>query len=198
MSFGEGSSLQMNAVCSSTLRRRNFGSLKTFVPDPVERDQWQVSVLVWGAIKYNQTSILEIVNGNLNAAKYLSILKRRLMRNLPDLRDSSPLDVVEDTLIFQQDNASVHTANEVKTYFQERSIYVLPWPPKSPDLNLIEEVWAWLKNGLKRSYRDVEELEEDIIYIWESIPSEFIKKLYDSMKNRIQAVIEAQGGPTDY
>ena len=170
----------------------------TDVPDPVERDQWQVSVLVWGAIKYNQTSILEIVNGNLNAAKYLSILKRRLMRNLPDLRDSSPLDVVEDTLIFQQDNASVHTANEVKTYFQERSIYVLPWPPKSPDLNLIEEVWAWLKNGLKRSYRNVEELEEDIIYIWESIPSEFIKKLYDSMKNRIQAVIEAQGGPTDY
>jgi len=67
---------------------------------PVERDRWQVSILVWGAIKYKQTSMLEMVNGTLTSKKFHDFLKSRLMKNLPNLRQSSPLDIESNTLIF--------------------------------------------------------------------------------------------------
>ena len=70
----------------------------------------------------------------------------------------------------------------------------MPWPTRSPDLNLIESVWARLKNNLKRSYQNSKELEEDIVNAWNNIPSEFIVNLYDSMKDRIQGVIDSEGG----
>ena len=77
-------------------------------------------------------------------------------------------------------------------------IVILPWPPKSPDLNLIEAVWVRLKRNLKSSYEDKQDLIKDAERIWKAIPSEFIISLYNSMTNRIQAVIDAEGGPTHY
>ncbi len=145
-----------------------------------------------GTIKYNKTSVLECIDGTLNSTKFLDILKKRLLRNLPSLRNSSPLDLDDSQLLFQQDNSRVHTASRIKAYFEDRAIYVLPWPPKSSDLNLIEHVWARLKDSLKRSYISREEL-EDLVNAWESIPVDFIEKLYASMKDRIRTVIEAEG-----
>jgi len=83
-------------------------------------------------------------------------------------------------------------------HFQKRHIELLPWPAKSPDLNLIEEVWSMLKRNLKRSYSDVESLEKDVKKAWKSLESTYIKTLYGSMGRRIQAVRDAEGGPTDY
>ena len=83
-------------------------------------------------------------------------------------------------------------------YFNEHGIELLPWPPKSPDLSLIESVWNFLKKNLKSSYQSREELEKDIVRCWKNISSEYIGHLYSTIKDRIQAVIEAQGGPTDY
>ena len=101
-------------------------------------------------------------------------------------------------LIFQQDGASVHTSQTIIDHFKEREIEVLEWPAKSPDLNLIESVWAYLKDKLKRTYDCSEELEEDIVEQWNNIPSLFIENLYNSMPHRIQAALDAKGGPTKY
>ena len=168
------------------------------IPGPVERDRWQASIMIWGAIKYNKISILEVIDGTMNSGKYHDILTRRLLKNLPGLKGSSPLDIDSDPLIYQHDNPYVHRANVIKRFFQERDIYVFPWPNRSPDLNLIESVWAKLKDGLKRSYDSSAELKEDVINAWDHIPSEFIENLYDSMKSRIQSVIDNKGGPTHY
>jgi len=83
-------------------------------------------------------------------------------------------------------------------YFHIHSIEVLPWPPKSPDLNLIESVWSELKSNLKRTYENRQDLEEDIYHSWNSLSIEYIKNLYDSMCDRISAVIESEGEPTRY
>ncbi len=59
-------------------------------------------------------------------------------------------------------------------------------------------MWSQLKANLKISYKGSEELKEDIIRSSKSIHSSYIKNLYLSMKRRLQAVIDAKGGPTKY
>jgi len=87
--------------------------------------------------------ILEAIDGNMSSFIYVDILKRRrLLRNFPAL---SPYTVQEtelnnnnNQLIFQQDGAKVHKAKDVFEYFDGRDIQVLEFPPKSPNLNLIQ------------------------------------------------------------
>ena len=114
----------------------------------------------------------------MNSQTYLEILNRRLLRNFPTLSARSPLCVKYPRLIYQHDGATAHTSGDVKRYFQEKEIEVIDWPSQSPDLNLIESVWSQLKYNLKRSYQNLEDLQEDIISSSQSIDCFYIKKNY--------------------
>lgn len=167
----------------------------------IEKDRWEASILCWGVISFEGKSILECIPGTMKADTYLKMLKNRLLKNFPGLgsytKKGANLDN-EERLIFQQDGASVHTADDVLDYFQEKGIEVIEWPPKSPDINLMESVWSELKSKLKRAYQNKEELIEDIYNSWDSIPLCYIQNLYNSMEDRVLAIIEAEGGPTRY
>ena len=52
----------------------------------------------------------------------------------------------------QTADAGPHTGAEVKSWFAlHPDIPCLQWPPHSPDLNMIELVWARMKSVLNRS-----------------------------------------------
>ena len=52
----------------------------------------------------------------------------------------------EGNLIIHQDINPVHCSMGVQRWFARRlEIELIPWPPKSPDLNVIEHKWAKLK-----------------------------------------------------
>ena len=46
--------------------------------------------------------------------------------------------------IFQLDGAPAHTANSIKEWFREHDFRILPWCPRSPDLNPIENLWSYI------------------------------------------------------
>ena len=107
-----------------------------------------------------------------------------------------------DTL---HDNASVHTANSVKQYLENKQntmeIKVLPWPPQSADLNPIENIWAYLKKQLRKRAiqpRNHDELYAAIVEEWEAIPRRVLMNMVQSMPKRIAQVIKQKGGSTKY
>jgi len=50
--------------------------------------------------------------------------------------------------IFMQDNAPIHTAGEVKEWFENIGIPLLEWPPYLLDLNPIEYLWHLIKTWI--------------------------------------------------
>ena len=69
---------------------------------------------------------------------------------------------------FQQDNDSKHTSQK---WSRDNKINVLQWPPQSPDLNPIENLWAELKRSVdKQKPNNVKDLERICQEEWSEIP----------------------------
>jgi hypothetical protein len=109
--------------------------------------------------------------------------------------------------IWMQDGASSHRSKETQANLHLRRIPRINWPRYSPDLNLIEHVWNWMKNWIQRHYWlayydakkvPLDDLRKILWEAWDAVPDTYIKTLYDSWWRRCEAVIEAQGGPTKY
>lgn len=118
------------------------------------------------------------------------------------------IPVYEPGQIFQQDNAPIHTAEDVKEWLERHGIWVLEWPPYSPDLNPIEHIWWRLKQKVFELYPELERqgaseealnnLRSACKEAWRLIGRELIKAVVDSMPRRIEAVIKAIGWQTKY
>ena len=112
-------------------------------------------------------------------------------------------------ILFQQDNSPVHKAYSVMDWLERNCIEVEEHPPYSSDLNPIEHAWVELKKCLYQQYlriRDTtggkETVKKRLAYIlplvWETIPEEFLEKLWKSMRDRVAAVLEAREYYTKY
>lgn len=149
--------------------------------------------MVWGAISYYGTSDLQFVSTTMNASCYTRVLETAF----PHFK--SLFGDLQWT--FQHDNAPIHNARAVKSWIQTQNVNVLEWPPYSPDLNIIENVWGWLVRKVYasgRQYTTKNELIDGIKTAWSSISLNYIESLYDSIPNRIYETILKRGGSTHY
>lgn len=102
-----------------------------------------------------------------------------------------------------EDNASPHSARATIAARQEQLITPLPtgWPPASPDLNPIEEIWRRMKDYLYRLPErptTVRTMQEAVWAAWGSISDDDCEQIVNTMPARIRAVYEANGGHTMY
>ncbi|KAG5826458.1 hypothetical protein H9Q74_003441 [Fusarium xylarioides] len=110
--------------------------------------------------------------------------------------------------IFMHDNASVHTARIVKALLEELQVELMTWPPYSPDLNPIENLWALMKAEIYRLHPELTHAEDTVatqhalvlaaMEAWDSLKDTILKNLCDTMPNRVAAVIAAEGWYTKY
>ena len=103
-------------------------------------------------------------------------------------------------LILLQDGAPSHTSISTLKFLKAKKIKVLQdWPAQSPDMNIIEHVWGRMKEeAWKRKPNNLDELWEACKTAFFAIPDDFINKLYESLPNRMDAVLQAHGSHTIY
>ena len=93
--------------------------------------------------------------------KYIGILKN----SLDEFREISKSDHV----VLQMDNCRVHWSWEALQLYKDNEITVIDWPPYSPNLNPIENVWAFIKAKLGTKKYSKNQLNPKIIAIWDEI-----------------------------
>lgn len=152
------------------------------------------SIMVWGGISINGRTELAVVNGGaMTADRYIrDILEPYVVPFEP---------YIGDGFILMHDNARPHVARIVSEYLEEVGLEVLDWPAVSPDMNPIEHVWDHLLLKLKLrnvAPRNLLELEHAIVEEWDNLDEFYIRRLIESMPNRMRAVIRARGGNTRY
>jgi transposase len=103
---------------------------------------------------------------------------------------------------FQQDNDPTHKKPAAKQLLDwnrahptQTSSLLEKWPPNSPDLSPIENVWGIVKaKVLAKGCKNFLEFKEAVQHALKNIPQSTIDNLYDSMPGRIEACIANQGG----
>lgn len=158
----------------------------------LQRDRWGGgSLMVWAGITAAGRTELIHVNGNLTGARYLDEILRPVV--LPFVR--------RHNVTFQQDNARPHTARICTAFITQENIPTLPWPAFSPDLSPIEHLWDVLDRRIRNREPqpgNIPQLLQALQEEWEAIPQNQIRRLVNSMRRRIAAVIQARGGHTRY
>jgi len=170
------------------LVRRSVGQrhLHTFVTKTVKHGGF--SVTVWGAIKGNGSKVLHRCPAIVNSELYAQII------------EDSLLPFLDTNTIFMQDGAPCHRSKATINFLETRNICLLSdWPPQSPDLNIIEHVWAKLKKNIIGTHpKNKDELWEILKEEWQKIDASYIVNLYESIPRRLAAVIKRKGLHTPY
>lgn len=151
-------------------------------------------VMVWGCFGYLGTGPLSVISGTMNATKYMATLNEHL---IPLFNSWYP----SGSGMFQHDNAPCHKARSVKAMLENAGVEVMSWPPYSPDLNPIENLWAIVKEKLHVAvYTTTSELAAKINDIWTNDPDvkNACQNLIEGMPRRIAACIAAKGGVLKY
>jgi transposase len=155
-------------------------------------------MMIWGSVTYNGVGPLVWVKENIKGAVYLAILKQ----HLPGILNHSGTNA--ENFYFQHDNARVHTAKPVKAWIAASGIKLLDWPANSPDMNIIENLWAIVKRELYDIRRfpkeagSLDDLWRRLQEVWYSIPLDTIRRLYKSIPTRIEEVIRSHGKTTGF
>lgn len=160
--------------------------------------------MVWGAFYGDGNQSLLVIMRRDPEAKRNGYTAVSYMETL----EEGLVPIYEPGYIFMQDNARIHTAYKVQDWLELHGVWVMSWPPYSPDLNPIEHLWYELKKKVFELHPELEDqggsaqalrnLQDACKEAWALISESHMQTLVESMEDRIAAVIRAEGWQTKY
>ena len=159
-----------------------------WIRDSPRKQSSLVAEKSWSGVTSSMDPLVCRVEGNINSLKYQEVLAASYIPNH------------KRGQILQQDGAPSHTSISTSKFLKAKKIKVLQdWPAQSPDMNIIEHVWGRMKEeAWKTKPKNLDELWEACKTAFFAIPDDFINKLYESLPNRMDAVLQAHGSHTRY
>lgn len=158
------------------------------------RRSGRISFGYWGWMSASGPGELVEISGRMNARNYKEILEDVLVPTATAAFGNEPI-------FLMQDNSSVHNSHVVQLWIEEQEgLHLIKLPPKSPDLNPIENLWGLMVQAWDpTAVRSVDSLKDHVNFIWNSfIGRDVCFNMVRSMRERLQSVIDNEGGYTRY
>lgn len=186
---------------SSQLGRRNLWRVNNTRYEPKNvspnNESGRIIVNMWGWMSAGGPGELAFIDSRATGQSHAELLEEVM---LPTVRTVYPREEVPSFYFFQ-DNCPIHRARVVQNWLQQHpEVRTVPWPSRSPDLNPIENLWAIMVQRWDfRNERSKLALVTHCNEIWDSLRgSDLCQILVSSMRNRLDAVIDAAGAATKY
>jgi hypothetical protein len=155
------------------------------IPDPP-------SLSFWGCMSGRGIGALQLYTGDLDAQHYTAILGTHLLASARRLFPNQHW-------WFQQDNPTIHTGRVATRWFATHGIDLIEFPPYSPDLSPIENLWANLKRRVEHhNARDTTELSHHLSQEWTATDPSFLSHTVHSMPRRCKLVVQKKGHKIHY
>lgn len=149
-----------------------------------------VKVNCWAGISWNGATSLHIFKENLTNNLYQGIVQE----HIKEMQALYP----NKTFYLQQDNHPAHGRLDFLDEYQ--NFKVLDFPPYSPDLNIIENLWATLKDRVAQDApRTENRLVNSLRTHWQELTKvENLKPYFRSLEERLHECIEKKGTRLPY
>lgn len=130
------------------------------------------------------------------AREFQQVLSRHLVPQAKRLLRGK----VKGAPVFLLDGATPHTAISTLNFMRAHKIlYLKGWPPNSPDLNPIENMWAWLKRKTQQyNPQTAAQLWLVAGRVWKKVKAKKCRKYVRSFSKRMQVCISKGGDHTGY
>ena len=177
-----------NCASATQQRTRLYSAYTSFL----YRAKHPVKVHVWAGISKKGPTEICIFEGKKNAPLYTTILDQALLPFLEKVYPSAHR--------FMQDNDPKHTSRYAKNFMDSKGINWWRTPPKSPDLNPIENLWHELKEYVRREVKPQtkEQLIDGIVMFWNTVDADKCQKYIGHLRKVIPKVNELDGAATGY
>jgi hypothetical protein len=135
----------------------------------------------------------EAQHKGVGAAEYQSILRAKLLPDAQQLFGGKQWQMLAD-------RAKPHVAHTTQAFLAAQKVQVVQhWPSNSPDLNPIENLWAWVQHRVNEQHiTTVDGLKSAVQRAWRSVPKRVLENLARSMPTRLKKVMALDGGATGY
>ena len=151
--------------------------------------------MMWGCMPWDGVGYAAKIDGRMNSDLYCSILEDELLGFIKYFKKK------HKDILFQQDNDPKHKSKKATSWLKDYKNQVMDWPAQSPDLNPIEHFWVHLKRQLAAYLtpsNGINDLWECTQREWEAIDTAVVQNLIESMPKRVEKVIKASRGYTNY